>query len=221
MKKIFIIEDDLKIIKYIKKYLEGYEYEVKVIEDFENVIDEVFIASADLIILDINLPKFDGFYFLKLIRKKLKTPVIILSARSEIVEQIRGIELGADDYVTKPFSRELLLAKINAVLRRVEQVYDSSIKVEDLTLLCNSMELKVQNETFELSRNEYKLLKILMTNHNKVVAREVLLEEIWDEDNFVDDNTLTVNITRLRKKLSVLGTEVSIVTKWGAGYVLK
>ncbi|ELC8441692.1 response regulator transcription factor [Clostridium perfringens] len=221
MKKILIIEDDLKIRKYMKKYLEGYDYEVDIIKSFENVIDEVLKVSADLIILDINLPKFDGFYFLKSIRKSLKTPVIIVSARSEEAEQIRGMEMGADDYVTKPFSMGLLLAKINAVLRRVKQVDNSIIKVEDLTLLCNSMELKVQNEKFELSRNEHKLLKILMNNYNKVITREELLEEIWDEDTFVDDNTLTVNITRLKKKLGVLGTEISIVTKRGIGYVLK
>ncbi|EGT3616828.1 response regulator transcription factor [Clostridium perfringens] len=221
MKKILIIEDDLRIRKYMKKYLEGYDYEVDIINDFENVIEEVLKVSADLIILDINLPKFDGFYFLKSIRKSLKTPVIIVSARSEEAEQIRGIEMGADDYVTKPFSMGILLAKINAVLRRVEQVDNSVVKVEDLTLLCNSMELKVRNEKFELSRNEYKLLKILMNNYNKVITREELLEEIWDEDIFVDNNTLTVNITRLKKKLSVLGTAVSIVTKRGIGYVLK
>lgn len=221
MKKILIIEDDLKIIKYIKKYLEGYDYEVNIIKDFDNVMEGVFKEDTDLIILDINLPEFDGFYFLKLIRKSLKTPVIIVSARSEISEQIRGIEMGADDYLTKPFSRELLLAKINAVLRRLEEVGDNNIKIEDLTLLCSSMELKVENETFELSRNEYKLLKILMSNYNNVISREELLEEIWDEEDFVDDNTLTVNITRLRKKLGILGTSLSIVTKWGIGYVLK
>lgn len=221
MKKILIIEDDIKLRKYIKDFLISYNYEVKLIENFDRVEEEVLNVSPDLILLDINLPKFNGFYFLKNIRKKMSTPVIIISARNTEQEQIRGIDLGADDYITKPFGIELLVAKINAVFRRIDSSGSKIIKVKNIELICDSMSLKVNNEIIELSKNEYKLLKTFMTNYNKVISREELLEELWDETSFVDDNTLTVNITRLKKRLKEVGAEVYVVTKRGIGYVLQ
>lgn len=221
MKKILIIEDDMKLRKYIKEFLSSYDYVVKFATDFDNIKEEVVNSSADLILLDINLPKFDGFYFLKIIRKSMSIPIIIISARSSEQEQIRGIDLGADDYITKPFSAELLLTKINAIFRRININDHKTLNTKNIMLLCESMELKVKDRTIELSRNEYKLIKIFMTNYNKVVHREELLDELWDESIFVDDNTLTVNITRLRKKLNEIGAEVSIITKRGIGYVFQ
>ncbi|PJI08481.1 MULTISPECIES: response regulator transcription factor [Clostridium] len=221
MKKILIIEDDLKLRKYIKDFLISYNYEVKLIENFDSVEEEVLSTSPDLILLDINLPKFNGFYFLKNIRKKISTPVIIISARNTEQEQIRGIDLGADDYITKPFGIELLIAKINAIFRRIDSSVSNIIKLKDIELMCDSISLKINDKVIELSRNEYKLLKVFMTNYSKVVSREELLEELWDETSFVDDNTLTVNITRLKKRLKEIGANVSIVTKRGIGYVLQ
>lgn len=222
--EILLIEDDIKLKQYISEYLEAYDYNVTVIHDFENVMETVEEISPSLIILDINLPKFDGFYFLKLIRKKYKTPVIILSARSEEGEQIRGMELGADDYVTKPFVIGILLAKINALLRRVSEYKDDSsitnyIDENDLNLIHESMKLKYEGEIIELTKNEYRILNILLHNKNKVVTREEILEALWDDTTFVDDNTLTVNMTRVKKRLSDLGIKNSIVTKRGVGYV--
>lgn len=221
---ILLIEDDIKLKEYISEYLEAYDYNVTVIDDFEKVMGTVEDISPDLIILDINLPKFDGFYFLKLIRKKYKTPVIILSARSEEGEQIRGMELGADDYVTKPFVIGILLAKINALLRRVSEYKDDSsitndIDENDLNLIHESMKLKYKGEIIELTKNEYRILNILLHNKNKVITREEILEALWDDTTFVDDNTLTVNMTRVKKRLSDLGINNSIVTKRGVGYV--
>lgn len=221
MKKILIVEDDIRLRKYIKDFLSSYDYEVKLLKDFDRVEEEVLCASPDLILLDINLPKFDGFYFLKGIRKRMSTPVIIISARSAEQEQIRGIDLGADDYITKPFGIELLVAKINAVFRRIDSSGSKVIKVKNMELMCDNMSLKVNDGIIELSKNEYKLLKIFMINYNKVVSREELLEELWDETAFVDDNTLTVNITRLKKRLKEIKSEVSVVTKRGIGYVLQ
>lgn len=220
MKKILIIEDDLKLRKYIKDFLISYNYEVKLIENFDRVEEEALSASPDLILMDINLPKFNGFYFLKNIRKKMSTPIIIISARNTEQEQIRGMDLGADDYITKPFGIEFLVAKINAVFRRIDHSGSNTIKVKDIELMCDSMSLKINDTVIDLSKNEYKLLKVFMTNYNKVVSREELLEELWDETSFVDDNTLTVNITRLKKRLKEIGANVSIVTKRGIGYVL-
>lgn len=146
-------------------------------------------------------------------------PVIIVSARNSDGEQIMGMDLGADDYVTKPFSMGILLAKINAVMRRVNTEKSDVINVNDITLICSNMQLKAGRRTIELSKNEYKLLRIFMSNYNKVVPREKLLEELWDDTAFVDDNTLTVNMTRLKKILCEAGVKESIVTKRGVGYV--
>lgn len=221
MKKILIIEDDIRLRKYIKDFLSSYDYEVYLLTNFDKVEEEVLGASPDLVLLDINLPKFNGFYFLNNLRKRMDTPIIIISARSAEQEQIRGIDLGADDYITKPFGVELLIAKINAVFRRINSSGGRVIKIRNVELICESMCLRVNNENIELSKNEYKLLKVFMSNYNKVVSREELLEELWDETAFVDDNTLTVNITRLKKRLKEAGTDFSILTKRGVGYVLQ
>lgn len=225
--KILLIEDDVKLKKYIREYLEAYDYKVTTIDDFDNVMDIVDRVNHDLIILDINLPKFDGFYYLRLIRKKYKTPVIILSARSDEGEQIRGMELGADDYVTKPFVIGILLAKINALLRRTNEYIDINNSKQqmshkddcDLDLIHESMKLKYKDKIIELTKNEYRILNILLSNIGKVVTREEILEALWDDTVFVDDNTLTVNMTRVKKKLNDLGIDNAIVTKRGVGYV--
>ncbi|MPM87019.1 Response regulator protein GraR [bioreactor metagenome] len=225
--KILLIEDDIKLKEYISEYLEAYDFKVTTIEDFNNVMNIVEEINPNLIILDINLPKFDGFYYLRLIRKKYKTPVIILSARSDEGEQIRGMELGADDYVTKPFVIGILLAKTNALLRRTNEygnVKDSNEEDRNkdkviLNLIHESMKLKYRDKVIELTKNEYRILNILLNNTGKVVTREDMLEALWDDTVFVDDNTLTVNMTRVKKKLSDLGIENAIVTKRGVGYV--
>lgn len=222
--RILLIEDDIKLKEYISEYLQAYDYHVTTINDFDIVMDVVNGGNPDLIILDINLPKFDGFYYLSLIRKTYKTPVIILSARSDEGEQIRGMELGADDYVTKPFVIGILIAKINALLRRTNEYIDNNKELENkdeelLYLIHESMKLKYKDQIMELTKNEYRILNILLPNKDKVITREEILEELWDDKTFVDDNTLTVNMTRVKKKLSALGINNVIITKRGVGYV--
>lgn len=220
MDKILVIEDDVKLQKYIKEYLQAYDFAVETITDFDHVIEQVEAAKPQLILLDINLPSFDGFYYLKLLRKRHKTPIIILSAHSDEGEQIRGMEFGADDYVTKPFSMGILVAKINAVLRRANaRDEENDYTAGGLTLHNESMKLQYGHKTMELSKNEYRLLKIFMKNAGEIVTREELLEALWDDQVFVDDNTLTVNITRVKKKLNDFGLEDIITTKRGVGYV--
>ncbi|MCB2307530.1 response regulator transcription factor [Clostridium estertheticum] len=220
MNKILIIEDDLKLKKYMQEYLNAYDYKAILLNDFDNVLEEVQHIEPNLIILDINLPTFDGFYFLKIIRNKSNVPVIIVSARSEEGEQIRGMELGADDYITKPFGMGILLAKVNAVLRRTNNVVATEdFNICGLTLNSDSMRLMFEEKIVDLSKNEYKLLKLFMSNCGKVITREELLETLWDDTDFIDDNTLTVNITRVKKKLKDLEAKNSIVTKRGVGYV--
>lgn len=218
--KILLIEDDLKLIKYIKKYLTVYDYEVFIVEDFECIVETVDRIEPQLIILDINLPTLDGFYFLKRIRKNHTMPIIILSARSEEGEQIRGMELGADDYITKPFSVGILLAKINAVLRRAMQ-YSEENKIEDgkLVLLEDSLKLQYEHKTVELSKSEYKIIKLLMQNSGKLVSRDELFDVLTDYNRFVAENTLNVNISRIKSKLKELGLNHVITTKRGLGYV--
>lgn len=220
MKKILIIEDDALLKKYMKEYLNAYDYDISTVEDFDNIEKIVMNEVYDLMLLDINLPKFDGFYFLKLIRKKLNVPVIIVSARSEEGEQIRGMDLGADDYITKPFSMGILLAKINAVLRRTEKSTGIISEVNDIKLVYSNMELNDGDRVISLTKNEFNILKIFFENYRRVITREQLLNELWDEDEFVDDNTLTVNITRVKKLIKNNNLNLNIETKRGIGYVL-
>lgn len=226
---ILLIEDNEQLQKYITEYLSAYGFEAHVLQNYDAVLDTIAALAPKLILLDINLPKFDGFYFLKLIRTRYTTPIIVISARSEESEQIRGIEIGADDYVTKPFAIGVLVAKINAVLRRTEpssqsqpQPSSTELTYGPLSLCTDTMRAKHNGSATatELTRNEFRVLKLLMKSAGQIVTREQLLEELWDDTSFVDDNTLTVNVTRVKKKLAELGLGSIIGTKRGVGYVL-
>ncbi|WP_308637149.1 response regulator transcription factor [Paenibacillus silvisoli] len=227
MTKIVLIEDNEQLQKYICEYLSAYGFEPHVLTDYDAVLETIEAIAPKLILLDITLPKFDGFYYLKLIRKRFATPIIVISARSEESEQIRGIDMGADDYVTKPFAIGVLVAKINAVLRRTDQIaaaaaaHANEIVSGPLVLCGDTMKVRVKDGMqAELSKNEFRVLRLLMKNVSQIVSREQLLEELWDDTSFVDDNTLTVNMTRVKKKLAELGLGSAIQTKRGVGYVL-
>ncbi len=219
MSTILLIEDNESLQKYIREYLNAYGFEVHVLNDYDMLYETISAVSPRLILLDVTLPKFDGFYYLKMIRKQYATPVIIISARSEESDQIRGIENGADDYITKPFSIGVLLAKINAMLRRETEQQKSVISIDGICLNEDTMSVSYKGTGTELSKNEYRVLRLLMKNAGQIVSREQLLEELWDDVSFVDDNTLTVNITRVKKKLMGLGLQNRIETKMGVGYV--
>lgn len=220
MKNILLIEDNEQMQKYISDYLQQQDYNVQVLEEYDNIIDEINAFGPNLILLDINLPKYDGFFYLKLIRKHYNIPIIILSARSDESEQIRGIENGATDYITKPFSINILLAKINALFQREkEKNANHSISVGNVQLDSNLLRVAYKNFEIDLTKNEFKILSLLVNNKNEVVSRNQLLEYLWDDTNFVDNNTLTVNISRLKKKLQDIGLEDVIVNKRGVGYI--
>lgn len=219
MNHILLIEDNEQLQKYICDYLSAYGFEAHILEDYDAILETIEKTTPRLILLDITLPKFDGFYYLRLIRKKYNIPIIIISALNEEGEQIRGMELGADDYVTKPFAIGVLLAKINAVLRRLDGK-SANISMDGLSVCEDTMNLKFRGMTCELTKNEYKVLRLLIKNAGQIVSREQILEELWDDAGFVDDNTLTINMTRVKKKLAELGLEKAIVTKRGVGYVL-
>lgn len=223
MYKILVIEDDLKLNALITEHLQKYRYKVMDIQNFRNIEEELEKLKADLVLLDINLPYFDGFQLCKSFRRISKTPVIIISSRDSELEQIRGLELGADDYITKPFNFDFLIAKIQSTIRRVYGEYANESNIIESTkgikLDKNTFKMFYNQAEFELSKNEFKLLNILIRNENRIVTREELLEELWDDTTFVDDNTLTVNITRIRNKLKEVGVNEIISTKRGIGYV--
>jgi DNA-binding response OmpR family regulator len=225
--RILIIEDDVALRNQVADMLRRQQHEVIVLDDF-NHVEEVFKrAMPELVILDINLPTFDGNYYCRIFRRHSNVPIIITSARNSDSDQILGMELGADEYIVKPYNVQILLAKINTILRRTLGEYaddkkqDSSVLYYDgVQLNENGFSIQYQGKTRELSKNEYRLLKRLMMNPGQVVSREELLEELWDDISFVDDNTLTVNVTRVKKILAEIYPGDIIKTKRGAGYYI-
>jgi DNA-binding response OmpR family regulator len=223
MYKILVIEDDEKIVNLVKDKLERYGYIVSTVNDYSNIKNEFIKESPHLVLLDINLPNYDGFFWCREIRNISKVPIIFISARFSDMDQVMAIENGGDDYIIKPFSFDLLLAKVRGAIRRTYGEYaDNSSKdiyeVEGVYLHKNQSIVEWQGEKIELSKKEFGLLYILISHLDEIVSREILLEELWDDIDFVDDNTLSVNITRLRKRLEDIGIIDAIQTKRGQGY---
>lgn len=225
-----IIEDDAKLREQMSQILSSYGYQIVAVQDFHKVEERFQESKPDLIVLDINLPYYDGNYYCRIFRRHSKVPIVITSARNSDLSQIMSIELGADDYIVKPFPVELFTTKINAMIRRTYGDYaqdtqsisnevDYKLVAGGLRLDDKSFKIATNNMVIELSKNEFKLMKAFITKTNEVLTREELLEKLWDQSDFVDDNTLTVNITRLRGKLSELGYDNCIKTKRGVGYV--
>ena len=223
MYKIFVVEDDEKIINLIKDKLERYDYIVVTVKDYSNIKAEFIEEEPHLVLLDINLPNYDGFFWCREIRTISNVPIIFISARFSDMDQVMAIENGGDDYIIKPFSFELLLAKIKGVIRRTYGEYrENSSKdiyeVDGVYLYKTQNIVEWKDKKIELSKKEFSLLYILISNLNDIVSREILLEELWDDMDFVDDNTLSVNIARLRKRLADIGIHNTIMTKRGQGY---
>ncbi|CAJ1183246.1 two-component system, response regulator [Companilactobacillus paralimentarius DSM 13238 = JCM 10415] len=223
MAKIMIIEDDQSISKLISENLAKWQINSYITKDFNNIIDQFNEYKPDLVLLDINLPVYDGYYWNQEIRKISKIPIIIISSRNSNMDQIMAMNMGADDFVEKPFSVDILVAKINALLRRT---YDFTKNTSDviehngLKLNLSSGSVEIDDNKIDLSKNEYKLLQRLLKDQGKIVTREQLLNFMWDDERFVDDNTLTVNINRLRSKIEKYGLKNYIVTKVGQGYII-
>lgn len=221
--RIFIIEDDEVIFKAIKKYLESWNFIVSGVKDFENVFDEFINFKADLLLIDISLPFFNGYHWCEKIRSVSKIPIIFISSASINLNKIMAMNMGADDYITKPFDLDLLVAKIKALLRRTYEyveIYDNLI-YQDLSLDREKMTLKYNENEIALSKNEFMILEMMFKSPRKVFKREEFMDKIWQTDEFIDDNTLTVNIMRLRKKLEEIGLRNLIKTKKKVGYYLE
>lgn len=225
MYTLMLIEDDTQLSELIQDYMERYGYTVHQPENFTNIIEEFTRIQPDLVLLDLNLPYYNGYFLCRTIRKQSNVPILIISARSQELDQIMAIELGADDYITKPFTFEMLQSKVKATMRRVYGEYAAketgSFRVGELCIDAKTLTLAFHEKKVELSKNEFKLMKKLMDHHNAFISREELIEEVWDSVTFVDDNTLTVNMTRIKAKLSELGLDHSIKSRRGAGYMFQ
>ena len=219
--KIFIIEDEEKIRLELSTFLNRYGYETSYSTDFENIVDISLKEELDIILLDINLPYYDGYYICREIRRKSNVPIIVVTSRNSEVDELMSMNLGADDFITKPYNTQILLARIASIIRRTYQNLDSEVfEFKGLKYNMSTSEMTFDNKKCELTKNESKILFTLMKNKERIVSRNDLMKALWQDDEFVDDNTLTVNINRLRKKLEEIGAVDYIQTKRGQGYIL-
>ncbi|MGG1880115.1 response regulator transcription factor [Paenibacillus cisolokensis] len=222
MFKIMLIEDDITLYHEIRDRLQQWSYNVYGVQDFGKVMQEFADIQPDLVIIDIQLPKFDGFHWCRMIRAHSNVPIIFLSSRDHPTDMVMSMQLGADDFIQKPFHFEVLIAKIQATLRRV---YNYNTERIDLRTWRGATVEYVKNTmtneagTVELTKNEMYILKMLIERKNQIVSREELIQSLWDNEQFVSDNTLTVNVNRLRKKLESIGLASFIETKVGQGYI--
>ncbi len=220
--KIFIVEDDEVIARAIKENLQKWDLDAKSVKDFRNVMTEFADYNPQLVIMDIGLPNYDGYYWCDEIRKISKVPIVFLSSADENMNIVMALSAGADDFISKPFDIKILIAKIKAILRRT---YDfaganSLLRCGDVILDISEYKVKNRHGEVELTKNECKILSILMENKDTVVPRSEIMKILWESDEFVDENTLSVNINRLRKKLQEIKAEDMIATKKGEGYVI-
>ncbi|HBL8725324.1 TPA: response regulator transcription factor [Clostridioides difficile] len=223
MFKIMVVEDDVSLKNIIAKCLTKWGHDVHQIENLENIIEEFKNYNPELVLLDINLPFYDGFHWCNEIRKISKVPIIFISSRNSNMDVIMGVNLGADDYIQKPFSVDVLVAKVNALLRRTYNFVDNNsnqIIHNGVTLDLSTATINYEDNTIELTKNEIKILNELMKYKGQIVSRNKLMKKLWDNDWFVDDNTLTVNVNRIRSKLNEIGLEDFIETKRGLGYII-
>ncbi|MFC4713990.1 winged helix-turn-helix domain-containing protein [Planococcus dechangensis] len=223
--RIFIVEDDAKIAALLSDTLRKYHYRVETVTDFDRIVEEFLAFDPHLILLDINLPSYDGYYWCRQLRQQTTCPILFISARSGEMDQVFALENGGDDFITKPFHYEIVLAKIRSHLRRAYGEYapkqeERTVRAGRLALYMERLELHCREMEIPLQKKESTILELLMTAYPKVVTREQLLEELWDDQAFVDENTLNVNMARVRKKLSDYGIQSFIETVRGAGYRL-
>jgi two-component system response regulator protein BraR/BceR len=220
MYKILIIEDDKTISNILMEHLQKWEYEVMCADDFKNIKELVIQTNPHLILLDIMLPFFNGFYWCNEIRKISNTPIIFISSVSDNMNIVMAINMGGDDFIAKPFDLDVLTAKIQAVIRRTYSIQGQMNIIEHKGLILNLSDttLSYEGKKIELTKNEYKILQLMMENIGNIVSRDKIIEKLWESESFIDDNTLTVNMTRLRRKLEDIGLNNFIKTKKGMGY---
>ncbi len=224
MVKVMIVEDDNKLRSIIGEYLNKWSFDSVIVSDFETIDSQVLVEKPDLVLLDINLPSFDGFYWCKKIRQDSNVPIIFISSRTQSMEIVMAMNVGGDDFIQKPFSLEVLVAKMNAVLRRMSRNSGDEqdmIKVGSLSLNLGNAIAAHDEEEVTLTKNEFQILYLLMRKSGQIISRDEIMRALWEDEQFIDDNTLTVNINRLRKKLESIGLAEMILTKKRQGYLLQ
>ena len=222
MFKLLLVEDDLTLFTEIKDRLSQWSYQVYGIEDFNKVTEQFIAIAPDLVIIDIQLPKFDGFHWCRMIRSHSNVPIVFLSSRDHPTDMVMSMQLGADDFIQKPFHFDVLIAKLQAILRRVYNYNTDQIKLRKwngATIDYENNTISSAAGTIELTKNELYILKLLIEHKNKIVSRDEIIRSLWEDQRFVSDNTLTVNVNRLRKKLDDLELGQYIETKVGQGYI--
>ena len=222
--RILIVEDDRQMADEIAHLLMGWGYEIQCIKDFSKIVEESVEAKPHAILLDINLPCFDGFYWCKKLREVTKVPIIFLSSRDNSMDIVMAMNNGGDDYIQKPFDSNILIAKLGAILRRTYELNNKAhqmIQHKGMCLHIDEMSFEYRGQTIELTKNEFKILKILLEHKEEVVSRSELMRGLWDEEIYVNENTLTVNVNRLRSRLGEMGLEEVILTKKGVGYSIR
>ncbi|ATH60891.1 MULTISPECIES: response regulator transcription factor [Staphylococcus] len=220
--EILLVEDDMTLFKELSEELEQWDFNVNGVEDFNLVMDKFNEVDPAIVIMDIKLPKYDGFYWTRKIREISNTPILFLSSRDNPMDQVMSMELGADDYVQKPFNTNVLIAKLQAIYRRVYQFSLDEKRVitwQEATLDLTKDSISREDKVIYLSKTEMIILEMLVKKQDTIVTRDTLITALWDDEAFVSDNTLTVNVNRLRKKLSDIDMKDAIETKIGKGYM--
>ena len=223
MYKILIVEDDMTIANGLKDHLEKWDYEVECVTDFKNIMENFAQKEPQLVLLDIMLPFFNGFHWCQEIRKISKVPIIFLSSVNDNMNIVMAMNMGGDEFIEKPFDLTVVTAKVQAVLRRTYEFRGAASMIEWHGLYLNLSDAMVyyQNYKLELTKNEFRILQMLLENAGKIVSRDSIITRLWESDEFIDDNTLTVNIARLRKKLEQMELKDVILTRKGIGYMVK
>lgn len=220
MQKILIIEDEIKIREELGNFLKNNGYDVFTIDNFDNTLKDILSKDSDLILMDVNIPGVNGMHLCREIRKEVKTPIIVVTSRNSEMDELICMNYGADDFITKPYNLQILLAHIEAVLKRSKPGVSNFLEYMGMKINLSKGVLEYDGDSIVLTKNELSILAYLLENRGKVVSRDDLMSYLWDSEMFVDDNTLTVNITRLRKKLEELGFENVIETRRGWGYII-
>lgn len=223
MQKILIVEDDEKIRNELETFLNKNGFVAESIDEFDNTVQDVLNKKVDLILLDINLPNADGEYICKEIRKISDVPIIMVTSRDNEIDELMSLNYGADQYVTKPYNLQILLAKIVGLLKRNQNAGTNQDRIECNEFVLNKSDRTIEKEDLkiELTKNEYNILHFLVIHKGQVVSRDEIIDFLWQSEDFIDDNTLSVNIKRLRTKLEDMGIEDAIETRRGQGYILK
>ena len=223
MNRIYIVEDDKVIADSLVNHLSTWDMEPRTVNDFQNITNEIIEFDPDLVLMDIKLPYYNGFYWCQEIRKKSKVPIVFLSSADDNMNIVMAMNMGGDDFISKPFDLNVLTAKIQAMLRRSYDyhIITNTVEYGGLILNIDDTTAELNGERIELSRNEFLIIRTLLEKHGKIVSREELMDRLWGDDEFIDDNTLTVNVTRIRKKLEAAGRPDFITTKRGLGYIIE